>query len=166
MSSPSGTTLLVLGVATQAQLILPSTAAFWQTVTAIGLTLTPLLARVGQNAARRLERRLGTEDLEVVTDPEGPGTVVIGFGRVGRIVTDMLERHGRKYVAVEADIDATSAARRAGHPVVFGDASRAELIDRLNLGRADALILTMDDPVLSVRLTRRDRKSTRLNSSH
>src|SRR3546814_8606495 len=105
----------------------------------------------------------------------------------------MLERHGRKYVAVEADIDATSAARRAGHPVVFGDASRAELIDRLNLGRADALILTMDDPVLSVRLTRRvrswvphlpiiarardtahaaelyragDRKSTRLNSSH
>src|SRR3546814_11496970 len=66
----------------------------------------------------------------------------------------MLERHGRKYVAVEADIDATSAARRAGHPVVFGDASRAELIDRLNLGRADALILTMADPMLSVRLTR------------
>ncbi|RIA45798.1 Kef-type potassium/proton antiporter (CPA2 family) [Hephaestia caeni] len=157
MSSPSETTLIVLGVATQAQLILPSTAAFWQTVTAIGLTLTPLLARVGQNAARRLERRLGTEDPEVASDPEGPGTVVIGFGRVGRIVADMLERHGRKYVAVEADIDATGAARRAGHPVVFGDASRAELIDRLNLGRADALILTMDDPVLSVRLTRRVR---------
>src|SRR3546814_8561852 len=38
MSSPSETTLIVLGVATQAQLILPSTAAFWQTVTAIGLT--------------------------------------------------------------------------------------------------------------------------------
>src|SRR3546814_5689695 len=65
MSSPSETTLIVLGVAPPAQLILPSTAAFWQTVTAIGLTLTPLLARVGQNAARRLERRLGTEDLEV-----------------------------------------------------------------------------------------------------
>src|SRR3546814_17280865 len=99
MSSPSETTLIVLGVATQAQLILPSTAAFWQTVTAIGLTLTPLLARVGQNAARRLERRLGTEDLEVVTDPEGPGPVVIGFGRVGRIVTALLERD-RKNVVV------------------------------------------------------------------
>ncbi|HVI98588.1 MAG TPA: cation:proton antiporter [Sphingomonas sp.] len=157
MSSPSETTLIVLGVATQAQLILPSTAAFWQTVTAIGLTLTPLLARVGQNAARRLERRLGSQDPEETSDPEGPGTVVIGFGRVGRIVTDLLKRHDRKYVAVEADIDAASAARRAGYPVVFGDASRAELIDRLNLGRADALILTMDDPVLSVRLTRRVR---------
>src|SRR3546814_17179182 len=111
MSSPSETTLIVLGVATQAQLILPSTAAFWQTVTAIGLTLTPLLARVGQNAARRLERRLGTEDLEVVTDPEGPGTVVIGFGRVGRIVTDMLERHGRTYVAVE-EIGSASCRER------------------------------------------------------
>jgi CPA2 family monovalent cation:H+ antiporter-2 len=157
MSSPSETTLIVLGVATQAQLIQPSTAAFWQTVTAIGLTLTPLLARVGQDAARRLERRLGREEPEAVGDPEGPGTVVIGFGRVGRIVTDLLKVHGRKYVAVEADIDTAGAARRKGYVVVFGDASRPELVDRLNLGRADALILTMDDPVLSVRLTRRVR---------
>lgn len=157
MSSPSETTLIVLGVATQAQLIQPSTAAFWQTVTAIGLTLTPLLARIGQNAARRLERRLGGEEPDAAADPEGPGTVVIGFGRVGRIVTDLLKVHGRKYVAVEADIDAAGAARRKGYTVLFGDASRPELIDRLNLGRADALILTMDDPVLSVRLTRRVR---------
>src|SRR3546814_18979510 len=49
------------------------------------------------------------------------------------------------------------AARPAGVPCVCGDASRAELIDRLKRGRADALILTMDDPVLSVRLTRRVR---------
>src|SRR3546814_17701975 len=85
MSSPSETTLIVLGVATQAQLILPSTAAFWQTVTAIGLTLTPLLARVGQNEARRLERRPGHADPEVVTDTHGPvpaGTE-IGRTRVG-----------------------------------------------------------------------------------
>ena len=157
MSSPSETTLIVLGVAAQAQLILPSTAAFWQTVTAIGLTLTPLLARVGHDAARRLERRLGHDEPDAAVDPEGPGTVVIGFGRVGRIVTDLLKVHGRKYVAVEADIDAAGAARRKGYAVVFGDASRAELVDRLNLGRADALILTMDDPVLSVRLTRRVR---------
>src|SRR3546814_15011712 len=108
MSSPSETTLIVLGVATQAQLILPSTAAFWQTVTAIGLTLTPLLARVGQNAPRRLERRLGTEDLEVVTDPQGPGTVVIGFGSVERHVPALLGRTRRQHVRAHADKDASS----------------------------------------------------------
>ncbi|PKP99308.1 MAG: sodium:proton exchanger, partial [Alphaproteobacteria bacterium HGW-Alphaproteobacteria-15] len=44
MASPSETTLIVLGVAAAAGLIQPSTAAFWTTVTAIGLTITPLLA--------------------------------------------------------------------------------------------------------------------------
>ena len=59
MGSPSETTLIVLGVAAQAQLIRRSTAAFWQTVTAIGLTITPLLAKVGQRASRRVERAVG-----------------------------------------------------------------------------------------------------------
>ncbi len=41
MGSPSETTLIVLGTAAAAGLILPATASFWQTVTAIGLTITP-----------------------------------------------------------------------------------------------------------------------------
>ncbi|MGH6614109.1 cation:proton antiporter [Sphingomonas sp.] len=156
MASPSETTLIVLGAAGQAQLIQPSTANFWQTVTAIGLTLTPLLAELGKKVARGIEQR-DKSDEEAEIPPEGPGTVVIGFGRVGRMVADMLKVHGQPFIAVEADIDAVSAARAEGYPVIFGDVARAELVDRLNLGRAKALILTMDDPVLSVRLTRRVR---------
>jgi CPA2 family monovalent cation:H+ antiporter-2 len=152
MASPSETTLIVLGAAALAGLISQPTAAFWQTVTALGLTLTPLLARVGRDIARRLE--MGSD--EPVQDGS-PGTVIIGFGRVGRMVADLLRVHGKPFVAVESDIDSVAAARREGYPVLFGDASRPDLIDRLRLGHADALILTMDDPVLSVQLTRRVR---------
>ncbi len=157
MGSPSETTLIVLATAAQAQLILPSTASFWQTVTAIGLTITPLLAKLGRTVSRQLESRAGVDAGDVEIDEEGPGTVVIGFGRVGRMVADMLAVHGQKYVAVEADIDSVEAARRQGHPVLFGDVARAELVDRLKLHTAKALILTMDDPVLTVRLARRVR---------
>lgn len=157
MASPSETTLIVLGVALQAGLILPTTANYWQTVTAIGLTITPLLARLGRLSARVIAHRVGGDAPETVIDSEGPGTVIIGFGRVGRMVAEMLQAHGKQFVAVEADIDAVAAARREGFPVIFGDVARSELVDRLNLGRAEALILTMDDPVLSVRLTRRVR---------
>ena len=155
MGSPSETTLIVLGAAAQAQLIAPGLASFWQTVTAIGLTITPLLSMLGKRAARGFERRGELPDAEISVD--GPGTVVIGFGRVGRMVCDMLAVHGQPYVAVEANIDAVTAARAEGYPVIFGDVVRPELVDRLNLGRAKALILTMDDPVLSVTLTRRVR---------
>ncbi|MBX4390444.1 hypothetical protein K4H03_30645, partial [Mycobacterium tuberculosis] len=57
MASPSETTLIVLGVAATAGLIQPSTAAFWTTVTAIGLTITPLLATAGRFLARKIEAR-------------------------------------------------------------------------------------------------------------
>ncbi|MGK6324112.1 cation:proton antiporter [Sphingomonas sp. DT-51] len=157
MGSPSETTLIVLATAAQAQLILPSTAAFWQTVTAIGLTLTPLLAKLGRTVSRRIEGRDPLPD--AVSAEQGMRAVVFGFGRVGQLVADMLARHQQPYVAVEADIDAVAAARAAGYPVVFGDVSRAELIERLDLARARALILTMDDPVLTVRLARRLRES-------
>ncbi|WP_294292416.1 NAD-binding protein, partial [uncultured Sphingomonas sp.] len=159
MGSPSETTLIVLGTAAQAQLILPSTASFWQTVTAIGLTITPLLAKAGRVISRRIEAR--STDGPPAPQPEADGgrTVIIGFGRVGKMIADMLTVHSQPYVAVEADIDSVNDARRAGYPVLFGDVARAELVDRLDLPAARALILTMDDPVLTVRLARRIREA-------
>ncbi|AJP71602.1 cation:proton antiporter domain-containing protein [Sphingomonas hengshuiensis] len=157
MASPSETTLIVLGVAGAAGLILPATAAFWTTVTAIGLTATPLLAKAGQVISGAIDRQAKHEDHSVAIDEAGPGAVVIGFGRVGRTVADMLRRHGLPYLGVDADIDNVNAARREGYKVLFGDVTRTELVDQLKLGHAKALVLTMDDPVLTVRLAKRVR---------
>lgn len=157
MGSPSETTLIVLATAAGSAMIAPATINFWEIVTALGLTLTPMLASLGRLAARAIDRRQGSDRPEEIIPPEGAGVVVIGFGRVGRMVADMLAMHGKSYVAVEADIDCVTAARREGYAVLFGDVSRSELVDRLNLGRAQALVLTMDDPVLTVHLTRRVR---------
>jgi len=126
-------------------------------VTAIGLTITPLLAKAGQRLSRGIDRFTPGDGLPEDTLGEGPGAVVIGFGRVGRMVSDMLAVHGQRYIAVEADIDTVAEARRSGHPVLFGDIARGDWVERLDLARARALILTMDDPVLTVQLTRRMR---------
>ena len=156
MASPSETTLIVLGAASAAGLIGRETAAFWQIVTAMGLTLTPLLARLGRDAARRIERRAESGEGPAPSRDE-PRAVVIGFGRVGRLVAEMLALHDKPYVAVDSDIDSVKAARAEGFPMIFGDASRPEFVDKLNLGHASALILTMDDPVQVVRMVKRVR---------
>jgi CPA2 family monovalent cation:H+ antiporter-2 len=83
--------------------------------------------------------------------------VVIGFGRVGHMVCDLLKTHGQRFIVVESDPDVVAEARRLGYPILFGDVARAEMLDKLRLGHARALILTMDDPVLSVRVTKRVR---------
>ncbi|MEQ9661331.1 MAG: cation:proton antiporter [Parasphingopyxis sp.] len=157
MSSPSETTLIVLAAASAAQLIQPTTAAFWQTVTAIGLTITPLLARLGRVLARRVEMREFSVELPGEGGEDERIAIVVGFGRVGRLIAEMLRQHEQPFLAVDSDIDAVARGRMEGFPTIFGDVARGGFLDLLDLDRATAVILTMDDPVASVQVARRIR---------
>lgn len=154
MASPSETTLILLGAAAATGMIAQDTATFWQAVTAVGLTITPLLAKLGRLAARRVDPNTA----EALPEGEAKGrTIVFGFGRVGRMVADMLREHDRSYLAVDSDIDNVMSAREQGYTILFGDVSRNELVEKLHLGHASALVLTMDDPVLVATIARRVR---------
>ncbi|WP_338504193.1 cation:proton antiporter [Sphingomonas kaistensis] len=150
MASPSELTLIVLASALAAGVVSASTAAFWTLVTAFGLTLTPLLAAAGRRMARRVDPQALASG---VSDTSGV-TLIFGFGRVGRIVADMMAEHGRPYFAVDGDIDCVASAREQGYKVIFGDVARGDAVERFGLCDSAALVLTMDDPVLTVRLSR------------
>ncbi len=151
MASPSETTLIVLAAATAALVVDQETAQFWQIVTAIGLTITPLLARLGRVIARRVE-----PIPEIEEDENGePAVIIIGVGRVGRLVAQMLDKHEKPYVAIDSDADMIDAAKRGGYRAIFGDAARGDAMSRLGVERAPAVVLTMDEPVLAERLTRK-----------
>ena len=152
MGSPSETTLIVLTTAVHAGIVASSTAAFWQIATAIGLTITPLLARLGRSVARRLDR-VGHDAPPPADDK--PSVLIIGFGRVGRVIADMLTEHDRAYIAVEADVDAVSRGRNRGYNVQFGDAARARFLERFTETTLSAVVLTMDDPAQQLRLVKR-----------
>jgi CPA2 family monovalent cation:H+ antiporter-2 len=148
MASPSELTLIVLGAAAAAAVITPGQANFWTIVTALGLTLTPISAVAGGRLSRRIEPHPAD------ADSIAGETLVFGFGRVGRLIADMLDAHGRPYRAVDGDVDNVADARASGYPVVFGDVARGDVVKRFGLERAAAVVLTMDNPVLTVRLTR------------
>lgn len=156
MSSPSETTLIVLAAASAAQLISAETATFWQAATAIGLTITPILARVGHDMAKRIELQ-ESEPPPAVAPAQVERAIIVGFGRVGILIADMLGKHDLPYVAVEANIDAVTSARRRGYDVMFGDVSRPEVLEKLDIANAKALIITMDEPVLAARIVKRVR---------
>ncbi|WP_164117048.1 cation:proton antiporter [Sphingorhabdus sp. Alg239-R122] len=157
MSSPSETTLIVLASASAAGLIGASTAQFWQIVTAIGLTITPLLARVGHDVARWLDMKSNEQTAGINDVEDAHRTVIFGFGRVGMLVADMLKEHGQPYIAIDSDIDTIATARRNGYHAGYGDISRPGMVDRLKLGHARALVITMDEPVLAAQIVKRVR---------
>jgi len=156
MASPSETTLIVLAAATSALVLDTETARFWQTVTAIGLTITPLLARLGAGLARRVD---GAPQMPVEDDSDVARTIIVGGGRVGRLVADMMTTHGKPYVMIDSNPDLVTAAIHDGYRATFGDAGRGDALTRLGVETAPAVVLTMDEPVLAQRLVTRLRQS-------
>ena len=120
-----------------------------QALVAIALTMvaTPPLARLGERLARRAAP---APEIDPALDAHlaaagNPRALIAGFGRVGQTVAAMLEVHGISYVAIDSDADHVARQRRLGCPAFYGDVTRIELLRRLRLDTAQALIVTMND---------------------
>jgi CPA2 family monovalent cation:H+ antiporter-2 len=108
----------------------------------------PFLAMLGAKlGGRPMANPAAHTPVEPATVPEGEnGVLVVGYGRVGKLVGDMLGRHGIHWVGADRDPRLVESGRRAGHSVFFGDASRGEFLRRCGLDTARALVVTMDSP--------------------
>lgn len=155
LASPSETGLIVLGAAVTAGLLGGGDAQLALAVASLSLALAPLLGLAGA----RLEQGADAGEVGEGLDDDGnsPRTVIIGYGRVGRLVSQMLDMHAQPWLAVDSDPDEVQRLKRAGKPVIYGDARRPELIDRLKLDHAKAVVLTIDDMRMLDLLIRRIR---------
>ncbi|MGA0605604.1 cation:proton antiporter [Phenylobacterium sp. VNQ135] len=116
----------------------------------------PLLANV---SVRVGGRRIAPSELPPEPEPEPglgpsdgeedaaePKVLIVGYGRVGRLVGEMLKRHQIPWVAAELDPRLVEQGRRAGEAIYFGDAARPEFLQRCGLVDAPAVVVTMDNP--------------------
>jgi CPA2 family monovalent cation:H+ antiporter-2 len=137
---------VVLGSALRTDLIEPGAGEFFLLVTGISMALTPLVARAAEWIGRTLERRQ-VAGLGIEGEPE-PGqrlVIIAGFGRVGQLMSTILEARDLPYVAVEREIEIVRQKRVEGAPVFYGDASRPETLRRFGIAQAAALVVTTDD---------------------
>jgi len=140
---------VILGQAMEQKLVGRETGEAILVAATLSMTCIPFLAAVG---AKIGGRRIAPSELPSEADSaaEGaaaePRVIICGYGRVGKLVGEMLGRHDMGWVAVEKDPRLVEAARRSGDAIYFGDASRSEFLLRAGLGDAPALVVTMDDP--------------------
>ncbi|WP_156400450.1 cation:proton antiporter [Caulobacter sp. Root655] len=110
--------------------------------------LIPALAAIGARLAKGavVATSEAPEALEHQGEELEGRVLVVGYGRVGRLVGDMLDRHDLPWIAIDRDPSFVQQGRRAGHRVYYGDASRVELLERCGLDYARAVVVTMDSP--------------------
>jgi CPA2 family monovalent cation:H+ antiporter-2 len=70
--------------------------------------------------------------------------ILCGCGRVGRPVSLVLEAAKAAYIAVEFDLTRFRRAKKSGHKVVFGDASRKRVLEAAGVARARLVVVTFD----------------------
>ncbi len=116
----------------------------------ISLFAVPILAALAPRIDKRILPKTDISDTPNPDLEEAPRdttpVIIVGYGRVGQLIGELLSEHDIGYLAVDADPSLVSKARLDGIPVWYGDAGRADLLEKLGLGHAKAVIVTMDTP--------------------
>ena len=76
--------------------------------------------------------------------------VIAGYGRVGGNIAQGLRDAAIPYTVIELDPEVISELRHSGIPCMYGDASNVHVLERVNIRKARALVVTFPDPVAVV----------------
>ncbi len=153
---------VAIGIAATVGAMPANVAAFTLTVTSLSMALIPALGAL----ARRLTVRNRSTDVaaELLARPAAitGHAIIVGHGRVGSVVADMLDRHGRPHIVLDDDPSTVANSRRRGQKVYYGDATDLALLRSCGLMEASAVIVTIhtqdaiDEIVTLVRRVRPD----------
>jgi monovalent cation:H+ antiporter-2, CPA2 family len=153
-----------IGAAAELHLIEGSLTTFVLAVTSITMALSPLLSLVARRFGARLRGPAAAAAPELAIRP-GASTkhaIVVGYGRVGKIVCALLKEHGIPYIAADSNTATVTRDRRDGLDVYYGDAADDKFLEICGLATAAGVIITIhdhkliDDVVEHVRAMRPD----------
>jgi monovalent cation:H+ antiporter-2, CPA2 family len=142
-----GATAVALGVFNEEQYALLLAGAL------LSITLNPLLFRALPWIEAQLRKMHAFWSL---LDRHGPAqapiaeslrdhVIVIGCGRVGQHLVNVLERLGIPRLVVEQDIGRVTELERQGVPTLYGDAANSDILSRVHLKQARVVVVTLPD---------------------
>ncbi len=151
-------TALVLGPAGEFAFVIVDTAmghklldpTFAQAVlvaATVGLFFIPVLVWLAERLGKRVPKGELPALLNETAEPAGKRVLIIGYGRVGRLVGRMLKRHDIDFVAVDTDARLVAEQRVRGQTIWYGDAGRGDFLKRCGIDTVPAVVVTMDAPV-------------------
>ena len=136
---------VILGLAGSFGLLAPGLAGFAYIVGALTMASIPLLSRLGLALFPARAAAIDPAILPPDTLDEFPRVIVAGYGRVGQTIVALLETHRVPFIALDSDARRVGRARRQGKPVFYGDVTHPELLRRVGIAEARAMVITVDD---------------------
>jgi CPA2 family monovalent cation:H+ antiporter-2 len=139
----------------------PELSHFVLLLVSVSMFATPLMARAGRALGDAWEQRHYHPPArldETQTVALAGHVIIVGFGRMGQLLAEVLKAQGVRYVAIDIDMHQSTRRHPLGEPVYFGDVSRPELLHRVQASKSAAIVLTMDHAEAALLATRAIRR--------
>lgn len=136
--------------AQKALLIAPEGASLFSAIVTFSMATTPFLMLF----ARKLEfaRPRSGAGLPVPDDNTHGTAIIVGYGRFGQTVAQMLMGHGFEVVLIDKKPAQIEVSSRFDMKVYYGDGTRIDLLRRAGADEARLIAFCIDDPTLDTRI--------------
>jgi len=120
---------IVIGIALTRGLLPQEAGQFMLIVVGFSMLAAPAVARLGRWLGGQLESSQDDPEMALDDLPDLSGHVVIaGFGRVGQLLGEILDRERIPYIALDRDASRVRTLSARGASVYFGDAAHPDLL--------------------------------------
>jgi len=114
----------------------------------LSMVFTPLLVILKDRLAKPSTASM--DGIETVQDSAG-AILLIGFGRMGQMISQPLLARGHRLSIIDTDPDQIRTAGEFGFRVFYGDGSRADILHAAGAGKAQLVIAVTDDAEATTR---------------
>jgi monovalent cation:proton antiporter-2 (CPA2) family protein len=135
---------VLLPVASGLGLLTGATAQFVTALAALTMLVAPLAAKALDLALARRRAALPEPEPDSFEGTEGR-VLVIGFGRFGQVVDQVLLAQGIAVTVIDRNVDRIRAASRFGFRIYYGDGTRLDVLRAAGIERADVVCICVDD---------------------
>ncbi len=139
---------IVIGLAVLKDIVAPGVGEVVLALTSFSMALVPALDYFARRWSHAITAQKQAADpaLSVPPPQERVDAIVIGCGRVGALVSEMLTRHAVKHIIIERDPGTVARCREEGFPVYFGEAKNPLFLKRCGLEQAKGVVITINKP--------------------
>jgi Kef-type K+ transport system membrane component KefB/voltage-gated potassium channel Kch len=127
---------------TSAQLITPAAASLFGAVVTLSMAATPFLMRL-TDWLERIEQR-GGDGLDGPEVSPDTNVIVVGYGRYGQTVAQMLMAKRIPVTIVDLDAEQIEVSEEFGTKVYFGDGTRVDLLRTAGAENAEFILFCHD----------------------
>ena len=126
--------------AQQAFLVAPEAASLFGAIITLSMATTPFLMMATQGM------RSEPVSKEVRGGPvaDGSNAIIVGYGRFGQTVAQMLNAQGIAVTLVDNDIEMIDVAGSFGAKVYYGDGTRLDLLRQAGAAEAELILFCLD----------------------